>query len=394
MQRNPSFEEKIRSIHAEIELALRWQTPIIVVGLYANEHVLQDAQTQLSQQLSSSQQNLIHIRLTQKKPNLVDLLKDSDTSQAVFSVTGFEDGGGNDQADSYRFLNLHREYFIETRTRILLWLKPNEFQKMALYAPDFWAFRHLVFDFSDNRSTPKRSAKFEGIPIQQFPWDVVDNELEAALAYRQKALTEMPATNETLAFRLDLHGEIAGIFFAQQKRKKASLMLDNALRLIPDGHLEQIRSKILLGMAVIFISDDLPLQAEALLLQAKEISALSPAHYTVLSQSHRLSGRNSEALIAAQKALRNTPENAALWNEVGNIHANLGHFEDSLNAYQKAYSHANDPRILINQAALFLSVGRNKEAENCLQGLDKQILDMVGANSTAPVYELLKTICA
>ena len=393
MQRNQTFTKKIKSICSEIDLASHWKTPIIIVVLYTNEHVLHDARDQLSNEYQTSQQNFVHIQLDRENPNLVPLLKNNDPTQTVFSVTGFEDAGGKDQADAYRFLNLHREHFILSNIRILLWLKPDEFQKMALYAPDFWAFRHIVLDFSENRATPKRSAKFRGIPIEKFPWQIHHDQPENALNYRLETLAEFPSTNETLAFRLELHGEIAGLYFAQGKIPEARQILNKALQMVPDGYFGEYKSKVLLGMAVIFIKDEMPLQAEALIQQAIQYAEPTPAHYIAHAQACQLSNRNSEALNLVQKALRQTSEDAAAWNEVGNIHANLGHFEDSLDAYQKALTITKHPIIQVNQAALLLSAGREQDAALSLQGLNRQTLEMISPISGTPVYQLLEAIC-
>ena len=393
MERKIFFKLQAEKIRSEIELALHWKTPIIIAVIYSTSHVLVDMKNVLTQEFSVLEKRFVPILLNEDNPNLVELIKDFDFAHSVFSVTGLNNGGGQDQANAYRFLNYHREYFIENNVRLLLWLRPEEFQQMALFSPDFWAFRHSVIDLTRNRATPKRSSYFQGISLLKFPWELSFPDIENALRYRKEMLSEIPNTNEALAIRINLYGEIAGLYFQKSELTKASTMLSEALEIIPHGYLKELKSKLLAGMAILSIEEGNPLQAEVASQQAVVQSKLDPYYLTILAHSRRLNGRNAEALADSLRAVRLMPTDASGWNELGNIYLNLGRFNEGMDAYKNAYTHSNDQRILINQAMLFLSIGRLVDAKECIKDIPCETLKLFIDLSHNSTRELLEKLC-
>ena len=145
IMRKSSFSLQLKSICSEIELSLRWKTPMIIVAIYSTSHVLSDAEKFLSKELFKQGQNLVPMLLSEDNPNLVEILNDSDILNSVFSVRCFENSESEDNANTYRYLNFHREFFVDENVRLLLWLRSKEFQKMALFAPDFFFFGGFLF---------------------------------------------------------------------------------------------------------------------------------------------------------------------------------------------------------------------------------------------------------
>ena len=366
---------------------------MIITAIYSTSHVLNDAEKILAEELSLLGQIFVPVLLSEEKPNLVDVVKDADISKSLFSVRGFENSGGEDHADAFRFLNFNREYFVEENVRVLLWLKPKEFQQMALVAPDFWSFRHSVIDFTENRATPKRFSSFQGISLLKFPWEVSADNLEGALEYRENMLSEMPPVDETLLMRLGLYGEIANLYFQQGELSKSAEKLNDALEMIPDGYFKKLQSKILWGIAAILIEQGRVLQAEAIGIKAIENLDAEPHCLTVLARARRLNGRNTKALKDALRAVRLMPEDAPTWNEVGNIYLNLGRFNDGLDAYQKAFDFFADPKILLNQAALLISAGRLDDARSCVQHIPCDTLRYMLKASGNSTSEFLEKLC-
>ena len=69
--------------------------------------------------------------------------------RSVFSVSGLSHGGGKENANAYRALNIRREYFVDYAIRVVIWLAGDEAMALSRHAPDFWAFRHRVVEFND-----------------------------------------------------------------------------------------------------------------------------------------------------------------------------------------------------------------------------------------------------
>jgi tetratricopeptide (TPR) repeat protein len=393
MPRQSSFHQKIKSACAEIELAIRWHSPMIIPVLYTTSHVFTDAIKLIEEELGAFEQVLAPIELSSRQKNLVEPVQLNQTPNTIFSVSGFDEAGGEDQADAYRFLNLHREYFIEKNTRLFLWLKPEEFQKMTLYAPDFWAFRHFILDFTKNRATPKRSAKFEGLALDRFPWQVPAINIEDALAYRRKELSILPKNDEALIMRLDLCGQIAGLNFQKNSLADAKQILSDALQLFPNELLDPLKAKFLWALVTISIKEGLIAEAESLVQEAIDLAEPEVFSSITLAELQRKAGRNANALNIALKALEQIPEDAIGWNEVGNIYANLGRFDESIAAYEKAFSYLGDPKIQINQAMLLRSVGKDAESNAMLQEISCEDLRNISRRENSLLNELEEELC-
>jgi tetratricopeptide (TPR) repeat protein len=58
---------------------------------------------------------------------------------------------------------MRREFFVDYSIRVILWLAKGEAIELSRHAPDFWAFRHRVFEINDP-SDPERFLK-KGIDL-------------------------------------------------------------------------------------------------------------------------------------------------------------------------------------------------------------------------------------
>jgi tetratricopeptide (TPR) repeat protein len=70
-------------------------------------------------------------------------------------VRNLRQGGGGGYSNAYRALNMHREYLVEEGIKAIFWLSDGEGRQLARFAPDFWAFRHLVVAFPELPSNGK-----------------------------------------------------------------------------------------------------------------------------------------------------------------------------------------------------------------------------------------------
>jgi tetratricopeptide (TPR) repeat protein len=90
-----------------------------------------------------------------------------DRRESVFSVLGLSRGGGTRNANAYRALNMRRELLVDYDIRALFWLNKAESRSLSRIAPDFWAFRHRVIDFSPARDLDERILKGGRLALRQ-----------------------------------------------------------------------------------------------------------------------------------------------------------------------------------------------------------------------------------
>jgi tetratricopeptide (TPR) repeat protein len=393
LKRNLSFHKQAEKIFSELSISNQWKAPIIIMAIYSTVHVYKDMVAMLAEKTATLEKEIVQIGFSEPTVDLVERIQAYDVQKTIFSVVDLSTGSDQEDARIYQYLNLHREFFIEESIRMIVWLKPDELGKMTAFAPDFWAFRHLMVDLTANRATPKRHAENLGVSLLVFPWRFADVDIAASLSYRQQSLASLPDVNETILMCANLQGEIAGLYFLLKKWDDALLALKNALAIMPEGHLVEIKGKILQGIAVLFLAKEDGRQAEAMCKKALALQNNHPECVVVLGQSQRKNGKNAEALKTINKALRLMPEDACSWNELGNIHFNLGHLDQSMAAYEKAFGYESDPRILLNQALVFLYRDQLDDVKKCLNGIPCETIRDNVNDLRHPLNKILKDMC-
>ncbi|NOZ00227.1 MAG: tetratricopeptide repeat protein [Chloroflexi bacterium] len=383
MRQGKYFTQQIQQLATEIGFALQWQGPIILLAIYRSSHVLDDAEASLAAQLTPLEQDLASIHVRSDSFNIAEIIAETDRENKVFSIADLDQGGGENHADAYRSLNLHREYFIEENIRCVFWVTEREAQQLSLIAPDFWAFRHRVIDLVGHRATPNRSASFQGLVWTEWPWHVFKNDTKTALTYRKQLLEKLPDKPETALMRINLYAEIAGLHVQEENWAQALEAVKRGLDSMPAVTLPELEARLLVCLAIILLQMEHYSQAHAALQKAV---LLAPDHddvLTLLAQVNRLEGRRSEALAYIKKAIRLQPERAASWNECGNIYADLGRIAQALDAYQKAFDIFPEHVVpLINKSAVLASTNRLNEAQ--------EVLALVPANKMVNLRRIAK----
>ncbi|MCF6277565.1 MAG: hypothetical protein L3J16_02305, partial [Anaerolineales bacterium] len=285
MRQGKHFQEQIEQLATEIEFALQWQGPALLLALYRSSHVRDDAEMSLSARLLPLELELVQVRVRSGRFNIDTLLAKVDQRNKVFSIADLDQGGGEDGADAYRVLNLQREYFIEENIRCVFWLTEKEAQRLSIYAPDFWAFRHRVIDLVAERATPERSALFCGLTWIDWPWSVFDRDVNTALDYRRQILLDLPDGPEAAAMRCNLYGEIAGLYIQNQNWRQALAALN--LGLVHVAGLDDVvlHSEFLIGQAIVFLQTEDYEQAQLVLEKALTLTPKSENVLTLLAQA-------------------------------------------------------------------------------------------------------------
>ena len=145
--------EGVAVLMEEIQLAIEWNRPSILLSLQKSNRLRGNAEIALEKNLQKMKQEIVYVDLCRQLSNFPRLLfyaPESDQRIFFFNHLDCDVGDGR---NVYRALNLHREAFIEQRIRSVFWLTPQEASSLVRFAPDFWAFRHRVVEFAPERGS-------------------------------------------------------------------------------------------------------------------------------------------------------------------------------------------------------------------------------------------------
>src|ERR1700690_4494510 len=144
------FEERIEILGRELEMAIKWQRPCILLVVYSSEYARDDAQTELEKYLIDLNQKPGHISIQdQDALNISNFLREfADPARTVFFVDGLRKGNSK-QGNLYALLNSQRDFFKEMQIRVIFWLTQNEAMEFAHGAPDLWVQRHSLIELAE-----------------------------------------------------------------------------------------------------------------------------------------------------------------------------------------------------------------------------------------------------
>ena len=205
-----SFEENINTLLEELVLAEKWQRPSILLAVHKSKFGQDKAEKALEAKLNKLGQNVTHVTVDQDRSDIPHFIAGMPSpDKSVFFVSNVDWGGGADRKDAYRALNIYRELFVEHHVKVVFWLTLNEAATLPRYAPDFWAFRHRVIEF-----TGQRIPRNVHLPAGVLIWDAQNSvdpfdTLEARISVREQLLAKLPHNVE---------GALGPDRFAQQPR--------------------------------------------------------------------------------------------------------------------------------------------------------------------------------
>ena len=283
------IEDRIDILFKELELALKWQRPSILLAIYSSEYVHTDAATALENQLIDIGVKVAQIAIKESESLDVAALIAAvpGPENAVFFVDGLRWAMQKDGTNIYRVLNTSRESFINRQIRVVFWLTEKEAIDLARYAPDYWAYRHRVIEFIESPEPEQillRSLN-SAWQILGEDTDTIEN-TDEKISLRRGMLAELPETTEAMAIRSNLLLSLGILYW----RKGA---LDTAME-----HLTAA-----LGIAT-RIGD----------------SRLQAACFNSIAIVQTDLGLVDEAINSYQKTIALTPNQTFTWNNLGNFY--------------------------------------------------------------------------
>jgi len=232
-QLSESLEEREDILFDELDLAIKWDRPSILIAVYESEFARKEIEIKLESRLSSLGQEVLHFHIDEKLFDVpMILVQNPNHERTVYFITGLKWGGGKGGNNAYRALNMRREFFVDNQMRVVLWLTKSEAAHLPRQAPDFWAFRHRVIELMDapsatNNQKEDRQLTWDGWKSSELLLDV-----DEKISLRESMLADLPAGIESAASRSDLIYTLASYYWSKDDFDKSLNLLMEGLNLV------------------------------------------------------------------------------------------------------------------------------------------------------------------
>ncbi len=337
-QSTASFDDRIEILAQELELAIKWRRPCVLLVAYNSEYVRMDVETALENHLIDLGHKTAALKIKGQNVNEVaDLLNGfEDPAHTVFFVDGFRWAQGRN-VNIYAALNAQKEFFTEKQVRVVFWLTQNEMLDLAHMAPDFWARRHCAIEFSES---PKAEQVLQG--ALESAWQGIGeyadqlNDTDAKISLRESLLTELPEEEEASFSRANLLLTLGILNWRKGDYEKAGEQLREALDVaskIQDNWFEAecFNAIALVETSLNRFDEAIDAYKQAIRLAPEQIFAWNNLGNLCIKID-----RNDEAIIAYQKAVECNPTDPIGWNGLGNVYSKIGYVDDAIAAYRKS----------------------------------------------------------
>ena len=363
-RKNALISEKVALILDELKMAVKWQRPSLIIVVYRSELTRRTLQDQLANALSRFGQISTPFIIDRDRADVpVILSRHPRRLRTVYQVSGLRWGGGRGGLNAYRALNLHREYFVDHQLRVIFWLSHAEAALLPRRAPDFWAFRHRVFEFLDlpyGIDLPPA-----GMNMFLGTWQDLPGSREAAreIVRQKDLLKKLPAGPESLGSQLDLNERIAALYWVRKEYRSAHAHLESALKIAQKYKDRFLQVHILNNMGFIHASRRQYTTALQVFEKASKLDVRNADVQGNLAIACMMSGDLARAVRLAEAATKLQPRRADVWHLRGLINQDLGLFDDAAASYRKATRLApGDIRIKASLDALYDQWGGPTEA--------------------------------
>jgi len=326
--------ERVNRLARELELAIRWDRPSILLAVYSSTYVANEAAWTLEAKLREAGQAVESVEVTSEADADVPLrLADHPRrDKTVFFVSGLQWGGKK----ALQTLNIRREYFADQRLRAVFWLTESEAVAIVREAPDFWAFRHRVVEFVEPPEPGQVAEVARELAWRGFEDRMLREDTEAKIALRKSLLADLPEGDETLAARVELQYTLGGLYWADHQYEQA----EESFRAALEGtrHTANVRLEAWChnGLGAVYADLGRYNDAIAEYQRAIELDPQYPFPHNGLGNVYANLGRYDDAIAEFQWAIELDPQGAYPHNGLGNVYRDLGRHDDAIAEYQRA----------------------------------------------------------
>ncbi len=361
---NEPLDERLDIFFREIELAVKWQRPSILLAVYPSDAVHAEVEAALENKIIGFGQQVMHFRPEDGGNLDISLFVSQvpDSGRVIFFVHGLSSqkdtptpempgqanlgqagtmcGGERGGFDRYRALNVSREYFVEKQIRIVFWLTEAEAVSLAHFAPDFWASRHRVIDFIESQKPDETFTR-----VLESAWQgqgedkhMTDNlvDTHAKISLRETTQAGLPEWDGSTTAGVNLLLTLGIMHWRKGDHDKADESLRSALEIAiktQDKRLEAVCFN-----AIALVKTDLGMldQAVEAYEQAIELAPEKTFIWGHLGNLYSQLGQYQEAVEAFLNTLEHNPVDSVAWNSLGNAYVNIGQIDEAIDAYRKA----------------------------------------------------------
>jgi tetratricopeptide (TPR) repeat protein len=332
-----SLDDRVGILFDELELALQWDRPSILIAVYESEYTRKDAAKTLESKLNPLGQEVLYFHIDENSFDVPMILaQNPDHKRTVYFITGLKWGGGKGGYNAYRALNMRREFFVDNQMRIVLWLTRSEASQLPRHAPDFWAFRHRVVELMDSPKE-KNSVNL----TRQLTWDgwkssELMNDATEKIRLRESMLSELPAGSDAAASRSDLIYALASFYWAKGEFDKSRKLLDDGLALVSGMHDPISESQYWSAIGLVNHCQKKLKEAEPSYRKAVNLNPYNTFAWNNLAIAYGDQGKYQKAIEVCKKSIVLQPRNTTTYSVLGDLYFLLGQFEDAKECYQTA----------------------------------------------------------
>jgi len=332
-----AFKEGIGILAEEIELALQWNRPSILLAVHNSKTGRIDAQRSLEQKIIKRGKRVAYINIESAKPDVIRSMSEIPNSMdTVFFVSGIENADRASDGKIYRALNISRELLVENCICVVFWLSESEAASLPRLAPDFWAFRHRVVEFA-----PKHGTKKQSIPAglffweEQIPW-MEEDALKNKLAYYEDLLTQLPKEEGATVICIETILKLVHLNWLLNNLKKIGSYLKDGDKLLEKHPISQHQAWILNAKGIGLYEEGNKKDAGILFAQAMSNDPDNSAIIMNTAITAYGLGKNGEAILTSKRAIKKEPGNFQLWRVLGYLFLSMGKIEDAIEVMKKA----------------------------------------------------------
>ena len=334
------FEDRMEILDRELEMAVKWQRPCVMLVVYNSTCARDQAQAELENFLIDLNQKSNHVRIKDSEsfhfPSLLKEFRDSE--HTVFFVDDLYKANSR-PGSLYTILNSQRDFFMERRIRVVFWLTQNEVVNFAHFAPDLWAQRHCLIELVEAlKSEQVLQETIESVwlgfenPTQGFEY--ANDEVSSI----ESLLSDPLEDRESISTRASGLLNLGILHWRKGDYEGADRLLHEALKCtskMQDNRFEAgcFNAIALVKTSLANIDEAIEAYKQAIYLAPEQFLAWNNLGNLCLKKSH-----NDEAMIAFQKAIKHSPHDPIGWNGLGKVYFTLGYIEDAIAAYRKAIS--------------------------------------------------------
>jgi len=362
LEPDESFEEHVATLFGELEQAIKWDRPSILLAVYASEFIRADAEDTLAAELTRLDRRVVHFHVSSSETSDIARLlsQQPDRSNTIFFVSGLQWGGGE---NAYRALNYRRELFVDYRLRVVFWVTEEEAAALPKLAPDFWAFRHRVIEFFEEPSPRHTSDIDDELYWASNEERALRQDTDSKIAYRETLLKDFDETKETISTRAELLSSLANLYWVKREYEKSADLWRQTRSLAERLKDPRLRVNCYIGLGNIYRSIGWYKRGVTAFQRALDLNPGATPAYTGLGIIYRILGRYGEAISTYQQAISRSATDASPHNGLGWVYLVMGRNDEARNAFNRSIE--LDSKYISAWNGLgktYANLGRNEEA--------------------------------